>query len=102
MKNIAILIYFLVVTAIGIKLEGDEILPVCDCCEELGLPCHQAENGWESCIYGADSKVPQEVVKIAEVDEECNGTLCPNGCCPEKCWKCCPDDWCAPSLFDCP
>merc|ERR1719450_725460 len=40
----------------------------------------------------------QKLVK----SKQCEGTMCPGGCCPEQNWYCCPDDWCAPTFDDCP
>jgi len=37
-------------------------------------------------------------------DQQCEGTLCPSGCCPEVGWYCCPDNplpGCAPTAADC-
>ena len=34
---------------------------------------------------------------------QCPGTECPAGCCPEANYFCCPDDmYCAPTAADCP
>merc|ERR1719435_369633 len=35
--------------------------------------------------------------------KQCDGTVCPGGCCPEQNWFCCPDDlYCAATAADCP
>ena len=35
--------------------------------------------------------------------EQCVGTNCPGGCCPEVDWYCCPDaTYCAATAADCP
>ena len=35
--------------------------------------------------------------------EQCDGTECPAGCCPEYNWFCCPDNmYCAATAADCP
>merc|ERR1711936_371105 len=34
---------------------------------------------------------------------QCEGTICPGGCCPDAGWFCCPDNInCAPTGQDCP
>ena len=33
--------------------------------------------------------------------EQCDGTLCPDGCCPEYNWHCCPEFLCAATADDC-
>merc|ERR1712042_238375 len=41
----------------------------------------------------------QKLVK----SEQCQGTMCPAGCCPEQDWFCCPDNmYCAATAADCP
>eukprot|EP00091_Calanus_sinicus_P024689 TRINITY_DN8_c0_g1_i5.p2 TRINITY_DN8_c0_g1~~TRINITY_DN8_c0_g1_i5.p2 ORF type:complete len:124 (+),score=37.26 TRINITY_DN8_c0_g1_i5:94-465(+) len=41
----------------------------------------------------------QKLVK----SEQCQGTECPAGCCPEVDWYCCPDNmYCAATAADCP
>merc|ERR1711885_96836 len=41
----------------------------------------------------------QKLVK----SEQCDGTECPAGCCPEQNWYCCPDNmYCAATAADCP
>merc|ERR1711970_595603 len=41
----------------------------------------------------------QKLVK----SEQCDGTMCPAGCCPEQNWFCCPDNmYCAATAADCP
>merc|ERR1712193_494223 len=41
----------------------------------------------------------QKLVK----SEQCEGTMCPAGCCPEQDWFCCPDNmYCAATAADCP
>merc|ERR1712179_560348 len=41
----------------------------------------------------------QKLVK----SEQCDGTICPAGCCPEQNWFCCPDNmYCAATAADCP
>ena len=35
--------------------------------------------------------------------KDCDGTVCPGGCCPEQNWYCCPDGlYCAATAGDCP
>merc|ERR1711936_364830 len=35
--------------------------------------------------------------------KQCEGTMCPAGCCPEVDWYCCPDNmYCAATAADCP
>ena len=35
--------------------------------------------------------------------EQCEGTICPQGCCPEVGWYCCPDgSYCASNADNCP
>ena len=37
-----------------------------------------------------------------KINRDCEGTLCPGGCCPYEDWFCCPDMLtCAESEFDC-
>merc|ERR1719466_299651 len=34
---------------------------------------------------------------------DCDGTVCPGGCCPEQNWYCCPDGmYCAANAGNCP
>ena len=34
---------------------------------------------------------------------QCDGTICPSGCCPEPNWFCCPDNqYCASEPSNCP
>merc|ERR1712098_628032 len=43
---------------------------------------------------------PVAIAKDASL--QCEGTMCPNGCCPEEDWFCCADAvYCAPSAPDC-
>merc|ERR1711973_770909 len=40
---------------------------------------------------------------IRDTQDDCEGTMCPGGCCPEVNWQCCPDNlYCAATLDDCP
>ena len=42
-------------------------------------------------------------LKLKLTDEQCDGTMCPAGCCPEQNWYCCPDNmYCAATAADCP
>merc|ERR1712179_254440 len=44
----------------------------------------------------------QKLVKMA-AKKQCEGTMCPAGCCPEQNWFCCPDNmYCAATAADCP
>merc|ERR1719153_1978168 len=44
----------------------------------------------------------QKLVKMA-AKKQCDGTMCPAGCCPEQNWFCCPDNmYCAATAADCP
>merc|ERR1711892_1657379 len=43
-----------------------------------------------------------KLVKMA-AKKQCDGTMCPAGCCPEQNWYCCPDNmYCAATAADCP
>merc|ERR1719483_1623663 len=43
-----------------------------------------------------------KLVKMA-AKKQCDGTMCPAGCCPEVDWYCCPDNmYCAATAADCP
>merc|ERR1719206_861827 len=44
----------------------------------------------------------EKLVKMA-AKKQCDGTVCPAGCCPEQNWFCCPDNmYCAATAADCP
>merc|ERR1711902_129016 len=44
----------------------------------------------------------EKLVKMA-AKKQCDGTMCPAGCCPEQNWFCCPDNmYCAATAADCP
>ena len=107
MKQLILVILFLSIVTF-MKCDDN---PVCDCCKDMyGLGCEPWNNGygWWGCAdkledvdhkYGT-RKPLVELVQL-EDDEQCEGTPCPAGCCPEKCWYCCPDYWCAPTAADC-
>ena len=84
---------------------------VCDCCrDKYGLGCEQWSNGWEVCAEdqdqdlehdAGDEALPKKKLVPLDEDGQCEGTLCPSGCCPEKCWYCCPDEYCVPTEAEC-
>lgn len=40
---------------------------------------------------------------LGDKSRDCNGTPCPNGCCPEQNWFCCADGYfCASTEANCP
>merc|ERR1719315_594605 len=44
----------------------------------------------------------EKLMKMA-AKKQCEGTMCPAGCCPEQNWFCCPDNmYCAATAADCP
>merc|ERR1711872_1160011 len=57
-------------------------------------------------FYVAQSRIiriEQKTHELKEVKKDCDGTICPGGCCPEVNWQCCPDGlYCAATLDDCP
>ena len=74
----------------------------CDCCKENGWECGENEYGAEICIRDQKTKDDQHVKPLLKNDDEqCSGTVCPGGCCPEKCWYCCPEWYCAETAYDC-
>merc|ERR1739840_79159 len=43
-----------------------------------------------------------QLMKMAK-SQQCDGTMCPAGCCPNVGWYCCPDNmYCAATAADCP
>merc|ERR1712168_399709 len=51
----------------------------------------------------AMKKVVENNVKVALKKKDCDGTVCPGGCCPEQNWYCCPDGmYCAADASNCP
>ena len=47
------------------------------------------------------SRIPKHVQRTSS-PKQCDGTLCPNGCCPYKDWFCCEDGiYCADNENDC-
>merc|ERR1711983_539516 len=41
--------------------------------------------------------------KVVATKKDCDGTVCPGGCCPEQNWYCCPDGmYCAADASNCP
>merc|ERR1712045_877299 len=51
----------------------------------------------------AMKKVVENNVKVALKKKDCDGTVCPGGCCPEQNWYCCPDGmYCAANAGNCP
>ena len=51
------------------------------------------------CAVSAVVSVHHQLVK----SEQCEGTVCPGGCCPDAGAFCCPDNInCAPTGLDCP
>merc|ERR1711942_360629 len=41
--------------------------------------------------------------KVVATKKDCDGTVCPGGCCPEQNWYCCPDGMdCAADASNCP
>merc|ERR1712226_982354 len=50
--------------------------------------------GLLAVAHGLNVKLP---------DNQCDGTMCPAGCCPNVGWYCCPDNmYCAATAADCP
>merc|ERR1712172_9954 len=42
-------------------------------------------------------------LNVKLTDNQCDGTMCPAGCCPNVGWYCCPDNmYCAATAADCP
>ena len=101
-----ILIFFVSTFSIMNSLASEAKGIVCECCEErYGLACDVEDHGvngdWEYCVEKSDNKTPKKLVKMDADDEQCEGVACPAGCCPEKCWFCCPDYYCSPTAADC-
>ena len=65
-------------------------------CSDDGLHCVEKEDDQDD--QGREVKVAR-LVKVEE--GQCDGETCPGGCCPEKCWYCCPEWYCAATLYDC-
>ena len=93
------------------QCEPDETECPFGCCPEANWYCCP---GGVFCAVDAEdcpsfeAEKTRLLVKLAKKSSQqwCDGpdeTYCPNGfCCPEANWLCCPDDWCAPTLADCP
>merc|ERR1712126_233997 len=55
------------------------------------------------CKKSLMNSVMEHLAQLAASDEQCDGTPCPAGCCPEVDWYCCPDNlYCAATAADCP
>ena len=99
MKANLIQVFTLLSLGLVLPVPGDDVPQVCDCCEQLGMGC--SADGYH-CVRGEGEEEPkQKLVKLEVKDEQCEGTNCPGGCCPEKCWYCCPEWYCAATAADC-
>merc|ERR1712013_428338 len=61
---------------------------------------------WAAMLFfgreGYINTTKEKLVKMA-AKKQCDGTVCPAGCCPEQNWFCCPDNmYCAATAADCP
>merc|ERR1712183_609098 len=53
-------------------------------------------------FFGLLALANASVAKLSG-EKQCDGTMCPAGCCPEQNWYCCPDNmYCAATAADCP
>jgi len=75
------------------------------CCPEANWFCcpdnmYCAATADDCPTVSAKEKLVKMAVKVGCGPDE---TECPNGCCPEANWYCCPDDmYCAATAADCP
>merc|ERR1711970_9124 len=57
-------------------------------------PCAQLDAAQNRTASAADCPfvaMKEKLVKMA-AKKQCDGTMCPAGCCPEQNWFCCPDN----------
>ena len=104
MAGLVILIFFISTFSTMESIASEAKGIVCECCEErYGLACDEYDNGsgWEFCVQKSDNEAQKKLVKMDTADKQCEGEACPAGCCPEKCWFCCPDYYCSPTAVDC-
>ena len=46
--------------------------------------------------------LPLALQVLRGIKGDCEGTVCPGGCCPYEGWQCCPDnETCAETMQDC-
>ena len=92
------------------QCDSDETSCPAGCCSEANWYCCPDDSYCAATAADCpfETEKTQLLVKLAKKSSQqwCDGpdeTYCPNGfCCPEDNWLCCPDDWCAPTLADCP
>merc|ERR1711892_732754 len=78
---------------------GSAIPEVCQCCQDkYGLEC--SPNG-ATCQDGWEGRQEHKLVELEAGGGQCDGEMCPRGCCPEKCWYCCDEGYCAATAADC-
>eukprot|EP00095_Tigriopus_kingsejongensis_P008148 maker-scaffold196_size269943-snap-gene-1.35 protein:Tk08148 transcript:maker-scaffold196_size269943-snap-gene-1.35-mRNA-1 annotation:"PREDICTED: hypothetical protein LOC100635254" len=62
------------------------------CCED-GMSCASTAEGCQPRSIKTFVHAWERAALAASVkSDQCDGTPCPNGCCPETGWVCCPDD----------
>ena len=75
------------------------------CCHD-NIHCASSEEYCRSKTSLAEKMIamaaPKRITK-REVKQDCEGTQCPTGCCPQANYFCCQDNlYCAPSAEFCP
>merc|ERR1719233_2472942 len=71
------------------------------CCPD-GMYC--AANAGNCPFVAAKEKLIKFAAakKVVATKKDCDGTVCPGGCCPEQNWYCCPDGmYCAADASNC-
>ena len=56
------------------------------------------------CVKAGEDNPRQKLARLEakDADGQCEpGFMCPGGCCPEKCWYCCLEMYCAATMYDC-
>merc|ERR1711872_30504 len=67
--------------------------------KELCAQLDAAQKLTGSAVLTTCTVLPQKMA----AKKQCDGTMCPAGCCPEQNWFCCPDNmYCAATAADCP
>merc|ERR1719223_2058190 len=71
------------------------------CCAD-GIYCAASEEYCKKNSFAAKMISMAAPKRLTKVNQDCDGTLCPGGCCPNAGWFCCPDgEYCAASQEYC-
>merc|ERR1712242_168836 len=111
-QNMKVLAFLALAAFVGLsqsaslKKVGDCDGTVCPggCCPEQNWYCcpdgmYCAADASNCPFVAAKDKMIQYAA--VKKDCECEGTMCPGGCCPEHNWYCCPEYYCAATPQDC-